>query len=134
MHEDFLFVSELVAVGLHREAEHHEGRLLERLNRRALRGQRRIVDRRRGRRTQELVLQRSRRRDDRQLVLCGALGEHAGNQEAIDLVGAFENPVHARVPVVALGGVVLHVAVAAVNLNVLVEREVERLAARDLRD
>ena len=46
----------------------------------------------------------------------------------------FEDAVDARVAVVALGGIVADVAVAAVNLDVLVEDEVERLAAGDLQD
>ena len=57
-----------------------------------------------------------------------------GNQQAVDLVGAFEDAVDARVAVVALGRVVAHEAVAAVDLDVLVEHEVQHLAAGDLRD
>ena len=53
--------------------------------------------------------------------------QHAGHEQAIDLVGPFEDPVDARVAVVPLGGIVLHEAVAAVNLHVLVEDEVEHL-------
>ena len=57
-----------------------------------------------------------------------------GNQQAVDLVGALEDAVDARVAVVPLGRVVADEAVAAVDLHVLVEDEVERLAARDLED
>ena len=60
--------------------------------------------------------------------------QHAGNQQPVDLVGAFEDAVDARIAVIPLGGVVLDEAVAAMNLHVLVEHEVECLAADDLRD
>ena len=63
-----------------------------------------------------------------------AAGEHARNQQAIDLVGAFENPVDTRIAVVTLGRIVAHVAVAAVNLDVFVEHEVQHLTAGDLRN
>ena len=72
--------------------------------------------------------------DERQLALERAAYQHAGNQQAVDLVGALEDAVDARVAVVALGRVVADEAVAAVNLHVLVEHEVERLAARHLGD
>ncbi len=58
----------------------------------------------------------------------------AGDQQPVDFVRPLEDPVHARVAVVAFGGVVAHEAVAAVDLDVLVEDEVQGLAARDLQD
>ena len=63
-----------------------------------------------------------------------ALGQHAGDQQAVDLVGAFEDAVDPRVAVLPLGRVVVHEAVAAVDLHVLVDDEVDHLAARDLED
>ena len=60
--------------------------------------------------------------------------QHARDQQPVDLVRAFEDAVHARIAVVPLGGIVLHEPVAAVNLHVLVEHEIQRLAARDFRN
>ena len=85
-------------------------------------------------RGQQFVLQLSGRGDDRQAPLHGTFRQHAGDQQAVDLVGAFEDPVDARIPIVPFGGIVAHEAVAAVNLDVLVEDEVEHLAARHLED
>ena len=57
-----------------------------------------------GGRRQQLVLERARRGDQRQAALERAPHQHARDQQAVDLVGALEDPVHARVAVVPLGG------------------------------
>ena len=77
---------------------------------------------------------RARRGDDRQRALGRPFGQHAGDQQPVDLVGAFEDAVDPGVAVLALGGIVVHEAVAAVDLHVLVDDDVNHLAARDLED
>ena len=57
----------------------------------------------------------------RQLAALGPLQQHAGGEQTVDLVGAFENAVDARVAIGALDGVVLMVAVAAVDLHAFVD-------------
>ena len=135
VHQHFLLVGELGAEGLHREAEHHQRRFLERLGRALLVREHALVGHRRHRRrTEQLVLERFGRGNQRELALQRAANQHARNQQPVDFVRALEDPVHARVAEVALGGIIADVAVAAVNLNVLVEDEVERFAAGDLGD
>ena len=95
----------------------------------------RAVPARLERRTGEyLVLQLARSGNQRKIAFERAPDQHAGNQQAVDLVCALENAIDARVPVVPLGRVVLHEPVAAVYLNVLVEHELQRLASCDFRD
>ena len=66
VHQHFLLVGELLSVGLHRQAEHHQRRLLERVDGAPLLGQRRVVAlERQRRRPEQLVLQRLRGGDDR---------------------------------------------------------------------
>ncbi len=62
------------------------------------------------------------------------LASMPGHEQAVDFVGAFEDPVHAGIAVMPLRGVVPDEAVSAVNLHVFVEHEVEHLARRDLED
>ena len=134
-HQHFLLIAQLLAVGLHREAERHQPHLLERVDCGALFRHRTVIHRKSScGNGQKLVLELACRGDDRQLVLRGALGEHARNEQAVDLVGAFENPVDARVAVVTFGRIIADEAVAAVDLHVLVEDVVHHLAAGDLRD
>ena len=57
-----------------------------------------------------------------------------GNQQPVDFVRAFEDAIDARVAILPLGRVVAHEAVAAVNLDVLVDGVVDHLAAGDLED
>ena len=47
----------------------------------------------------------------------GALHQPSGDDQAVDLVGAFEDAVDARIAVGALGRILLHVAVAGVDLD-----------------
>ena len=58
MHQHFLLIGQLLSVGLQRDAEHHQRRLLERLDRAALVAERRVVGGGRERRPEQLVLQR----------------------------------------------------------------------------
>ncbi len=76
----------------------------------------------------------ARGRDKREVPFHGALHEQPGDQQPIDLVRPFEDSIDARVAIMALGGVVADVTVAAVNLHVLIEHVLERLAAGHLRD
>ena len=85
-------------------------------------------------RRQQVVLERARRSNERQPAFERAPHEQPGNQQAVDLVGALEDPVHTRVAVVPLGGVVADEAVAAMDLDVLVEDVVQHLAAGDFQD
>ncbi len=62
------------------------------------------------------------------------LHEPAGDDEAVDLVGALEDAVDAGVAVGALGGVLLDVAVAGEDLDGLVDDAVEHLGGPDLDD
>ena len=66
MHHHFLLVGETLAIGLHRQAKHHQRGFLERRDRAPLGGERRVVDRHGWRRAEQLVLQRLGGRDDRQ--------------------------------------------------------------------
>jgi hypothetical protein len=86
------------------------------------------------RRRQHFVLQRPRRRDERQFALEAAAHQHAWDEHAVDLVRALEDPVDPGVAEIALGHVVADEAVAAVDLHVLVEHEVERFGAHHLAD
>ena len=72
--------------------------------------------------------------DQRQLPFERTPDQHARNQQPVDLVRAFEDAVDARVAIMPLGGVIPDVAIAAVDLDVLVEDVVERLAPGDLRN
>ncbi len=58
----------------------------------------------------------------------------AGHDQPVDLVGALEDPVDARVAEEPLGGILLDEAVAAVDLHALVGAVVEHLGAEDLDD
>src|SRR5204862_192707 len=70
VHQHFLLIRELLPVGLHRRAEHHQRRLLVTLDGAALLTERRIVGRSHRRRPHQLVLQRPGGRDHRE----GAFG------------------------------------------------------------
>ena len=88
----------------------------------------------RRRRRKDFVLQLPGGGYQRQVPLQRAPHQHARDQQPVDLVGPLEDPVDARVAVVPLCGVVPDVAVAAVDLDVLVEDIVEDLAARYFED
>ena len=77
---------------------------------------------------------RLRGRNQRELAARGALQQHAGDQQAVDFVGAFEDAVDARIAVGALDRVVLMVAVAAVDLDAFVDDVVEHFGGVDLDD
>jgi hypothetical protein len=81
------------------------------------------------RRSHHFVEQPPGSRNERQVAFHGALRQHPRDHEAVDLVRAFENAIHPRVAIVPLGRVVANIAVAAMNLHVLVEDEIENLAA-----
>ena len=66
---------------------------------------------------QHFVHQLLDRGHQRQLSGHGALEQPAGDDQPVDLVGAFEDAVDARVAVGALRGILLDVAVAAVDLH-----------------
>ncbi len=68
---------------------------------------------------QNLGLQLLHRFHQRQLAALRALQQHAGGEQPVDLVGAFENAVDARIAIRALHDVILMVAVAAVDLDAL---------------
>ncbi len=85
-------------------------------------------------RARHLVGQPRRRRDQPDVALGGAARQQAGDQQPVDLVGAFEDAVDAGVAVAAFGRVVADEAVAAVDLHVLVDHVVGGLAAGDLGD
>src|SRR6185437_17020510 len=70
---------------------------------------------------EDLISKRFRGLHQTQPALLGALEQHAGGEQAVDFVGAFEDPVDARIAVSALDGVVLMVAVAAVDLHAFVQ-------------
>ena len=72
--------------------------------------------------------------EERQLAGAGALHHPAGDDEAVDLVGAFEDAINPGVAPDSLGGVVLDVAVAAHGGDELVGDELEHLGAVDLED
>src|SRR5712692_3826598 len=57
---------------------------------------------------------------ERYLALHRPLEQRSGDDQSIDLVGSFEDPVDARIPKKALGLKLFDEAVAAVNLNGLV--------------
>src|SRR5258705_151469 len=82
----------------------------------------------------EAFLQRAGGWNERQRAFHGALDQHSRNQQAVDFVCPLENTIHARVAIVPLGRVILHEAVAAMYLDVLVEHIVECFAAGDLGD
>ena len=56
-----------------------------------------------------------------QLALQGALHQHVGDQQAIDLVGAFEDPIDALVAVSAFDVVTAATSVATEDLHRLVK-------------
>ena len=64
----------------------------------------------------------------------GALQQPAGDDEAVDFVGAFEDAVDARVAIGALGRILFDEAVAAVDLHRLIDHAVEHLRAPDFDD
>ena len=70
----------------------------------------------------------------RQLAGHRALHQPAGDDQAVDLVGAFEDAVDARIAVGALGRILLDVAVAGEDLHDVVHHHVEHLGAPDLQD
>ena len=132
--EHLLLLAELLAVRLHGEADDGQPDLAERAGG-GRRGRQRAVRRGRRRpRRQQLVLQLLRGGDQGQRALDGPLDEHARDEQPVDLVRPLEDAVHPRIAVVALGRVVPDEPVAAVDLHVLVEHLVQRLAARHLED
>ncbi len=64
-------------------------------------------------RLHHFIHQRLDGRQQRQFAGHGALHQPAGDDQAVDLVGAFEDAIDARVAIEALGRILLHVAVAA---------------------
>ena len=66
------------------------------------------------------------------LALHGLLQDHVHREHAVDLVGAFENPVDAGIAVAALHAGLGRVAHAAVDLDRLVDDQVEHLGSEDL--
>ena len=75
---------------------------------------------------ENLGLQFLHRLDQRQSALLRALQHHAGGEQAVDFVGAFENPVDARIAIGVLARILLTEAVAAVNLDALIYNVIER--------
>ena len=71
---------------------------------------------------------------ERQPTLTDAPEERRRDDETVDLIRALEDPVDARVPVVALDGIVSGEPVAPQDLQRFVSHEVERLRAEDLQD
>ncbi len=69
---------------------------------------------------------------ERQGSLAGAAEEHAGHQQAVDLIGAFEDAIDARIAIGPLHGIVLMIAVAAMDLHGFVHHVIQRLRAEDL--
>ena len=64
----------------------------------------------------------------------GPFQKHTGNEQAIDLVCTFEDPVHSGIPVVTLDRILGAIAIASVNLHGLIHNEVENLTAEDFQD
>ena len=75
-----------------------------------------------------------RRLHQRQRSLGGALQHDPGDQQPVDLVGAFENPVDARIAIGALYRVILVKSVAAVDLHAFVHHVVEHFRRVHLDD
>jgi hypothetical protein len=73
-------------------------------------------------------------RQQRQAPLQGALQQESGDDETVDLVGAFEDAIDAGVAPGALRGVFLDIAVAAVDLQIRIHRAVQHLRAPDFYD
>ena len=130
LHQHFLLLFDLHAVGLHRQAHHHDRGLFHRQD---LRDGRVAAFRLRARREQ-LALQRLCSRDQRQPTLERTFHDHARHQQPVDFVGALKDAVDTGVAVVALGGIVVYKTVAAVDLDVFVQHVVDHLAAGDLED
>src|SRR5215472_1303992 len=61
-----------------------------------------------------------------------AFEQKAGNDKAVDFVGAFKDAVDAGIAIGALGGILLDKAVAAVDLDGFVDHVVDHLRAPDL--
>ena len=81
---------------------------------------------------QNLGLQLLHRFHQRQLPALCALQHHAGGEQAVDFVGAFENAVDARIAIGALHGVVLMEAVAAVDLHAFIDHVIQHFRREDL--
>ncbi len=62
------------------------------------------------------------------------LHEKAGDDEAVDLVGAFEDAVDARVAVGSLRRILFHVTVTGINLHHVVDDRIEHLRSPNLKD
>ena len=69
-----------------------------------------------------------------QFTLHGLSQDHAGNEQAVDLIGSLEDPVDPLVPVKSLGRIIADKAVAAMDLHHLVNSSGQHLAAEDLGD
>ena len=70
----------------------------------------------------------------RKLSGCGAFQKHARNQQPVDFVRALENPIHARVAVIAFDWIFRAVAISSVDLNGLIDDEIQDLAAEDFQN
>jgi len=70
----------------------------------------------------------------RQPALSGALEDHAGGEQSVDLIGALEDAIDAGVAVGTLDHVVLVEAVAAVDLDSFVGDVVDGFRAEDFGD
>ncbi len=68
----------------------------------------------------------------RQLPALRPLEKHAGRQETVDLIGAFEDAINARIAVSALHRIVLMEAVAPVDLHAFIRYIVEHLGREHL--
>src|SRR5262245_2937927 len=66
-----------------------------------------------------------------QLTGSGSLQKHAWNQQPIDFIRSLKNSIHARIPVIALDGILRAVTVAAIYLHCFVDGKIEDLAAED---
>ena len=67
----------------------------------------------------------------RQVATRRTLQQHAGNEQAIDLIGTLEEPIDARIAVGSLNGIILVIAVAAMNLDSFVNHEIEHFRSVD---
>lgn len=83
---------------------------------------------------QQVGLQRHRLLHQRQLAFHRAFDQRARDEQTVDLVRAFENPVDPGVPIDAFNPVLLNKAVPAVNLHALIGDEIERFRAEHFVD
>ena len=63
-----------------------------------------------------------------------AAQQHAGSQQPVDLIGAFEDAIDAGIAIRPLHGIILMVAVAAVDLHGFIHHVIERLRTEDLEE